>query len=84
MDAHELLALNRPLTPAEMAVVEDELLHLAQELQKEVDRISESVADEHAEEIARLKRAAAATLENIEAAIAVPLVPVAPGEPRRA
>jgi ElaB/YqjD/DUF883 family membrane-anchored ribosome-binding protein len=84
MDANELLALKRPLTAAEIAIVEDELLKLAQELQKEVDRITADLGDEHNDEAERLKAAAAQTLKNIEEAIAVPMVPVAPGDAREA
>lgn len=84
MDANELLALKRPLTASEIAIVEDELLKLAQELQKEVDRITADLGDEHNDEAERLKEAAAQTLKNIEDAIAVPMVPVAPGDAREA
>lgn len=84
MDANELLALKRPLTAAEIAIVEDELLKLAQELQKEVDRITADLGAEHNDEAERLKAAAAQALKNIEDAIAVPMVPVAPGDAREA
>ncbi len=83
MDVNELLALDRPLTPREMAAVEDELLRLAQQLQKEVARIVEEVGPD-SPEVERLQRAAAETLRNIEEAIAVPAVPVAPGNAREA
>lgn len=83
MDVNELLALDRPLTPAEIAAVEDELLRLAQELQKEIAVITEELGPENPE-VERLQRAAAETLANIEAAIAVPTVPVAEGKAREA
>ena len=83
MDVNELLALDRPLTPRELAAVEDELLRLAQELQKEITRIAEEVGPD-APEVERLQRAAADTLRNIEEAIAIPVVPVAPGDAREA
>jgi ElaB/YqjD/DUF883 family membrane-anchored ribosome-binding protein len=84
MDANELLALKRPLTASEIAIVEDELLRLAQELQKEVDRITADLGDEHNDEAEQLKEAAAQALKNIEDAIAIPMVPVAPGDAREA
>jgi len=80
---NELLALNRPLTSAEMAAVEDELLRLARELQKEVARISEELGEDHPE-VERLQHAAQQTLASIEAAIAIPTVPVADGGAREA
>lgn len=84
MNANELLALDRPLTPSEMAIVEDELLKLAQELQREVARITADLGDEHNDEVEQLREAAARALKSIEDAIAVPMVPVAPGEAREA
>lgn len=84
MDANELLALKRPLTASEIAIVEDELLKLAQELQKEVDRITADLGDEHNDEAEHLREAAAQALKNIEDAIAIPMVPVAPGDAREA
>lgn len=49
MDANELLALDRPLTPEEMAFVEQEVLKLAKQLRDEVARITSDVPDESAE-----------------------------------
>ena len=83
MDVNELLALKRPLTKAEMTFMEDMLLQLATELQEEVAKITANL-DPDDPDVVKLKSAAESTLENIEAAIAVPMVPVAEAAPREA
>ena len=73
MDIEELLNAKRPLTPAEMAFMEEEVLKLAKELEAEVAQLTASVAPEHRFLADRLRKAAASTVENIEKAKAVSL-----------
>jgi hypothetical protein len=73
MDINELMNANRPLTAAELAFMEEEVLKLAKELQAEVAQITATVDPEHRFLADRLRCAAARTVENIEKAIAVPM-----------
>ncbi|MGQ0562644.1 MAG: hypothetical protein ACT443_12315 [Gemmatimonadota bacterium] len=68
MDANELLALKRPLTDEEMAVVEQELLSLAQQLGTEISKITRNL-DPNDPLIAKLRAAPAKITHNIEQAI---------------
>ncbi len=73
MDINELMNANRPLTAAELAFMEEEVLRLAKELQAEVAQITATVDPEHRSLVDQLQSAAARTVENIEKAIAVPM-----------
>jgi hypothetical protein len=72
MNVDELMNADRPLTPEELAFLEEELLKLARELQSAVSTIVQECAPEHHHLVDRLQRAADSTVANIEAAIAVP------------
>jgi hypothetical protein len=74
MNVEELLKLERPLTDEEAAFMEDELLKLTRELHTEVMKICEKVEPQSAFLANKLKQAAVRTLENVEAAVAVPLL----------
>jgi hypothetical protein len=80
MNVEDLLKLKRPLTIEEAAFMEEELLKLTRELHKEVMTICEKVEPQSAFLANKLKQAAVRTLENVEAAVAIPLSSDTPRE----
>lgn len=80
MNVEDLMNLDRPMTPEEQAFFEEELLKKTREAHAAIMEICAGVSGEHRALADKLLGSATRMLENVEAAVALPLTEEPPRE----
>lgn len=73
MNVEDLMNLDRPMTIEEQAFFEEELLKKTREAHAAIMEICTGVSEEHRALAEKLRGSATRMLENVEAAVALPI-----------